>query len=260
MKTLLPALALAMLPGAALAEDGLSLTAGFDYTTGKYGNTASTSILYVPVTAKYASGDLTLKLTVPYISVTGPGGVIQGFGRMPGAPTGGTFGRTRVGATATNSGLGDIIGSAGYTVYSGTALSVDAVGKVKLGTADANAGLGTGKNDYFAQLDGYYALTARSTLLLTGGYKIVGAPSGITTNNVLYGMLGLDRKTSATGNVGVMYDFIQSQAFGVPGQRTATLYAARKLAGGTKVQVYVLKGFTDSSPDYGGGLMVTGAF
>ncbi len=266
MRRLASAVFLAAISTAASGEDGLSLTAGFDYTTGKYGNAASTDILYVPVTAKYVSGDLTLKLTVPYISVTGPGGVIQGFGRVGGTPAmggGGGFGRPAGGgatATTTHAGLGDIVASAGYTVYTGDALSLDAVGKVKLATADASQGLGTGANDYSAQLDGYYALSDRSTLLMTGGYKIVGAPSGLATHNVFFGMLGFDRKTSAITSVGLMYDFMQSPATGVPGQRIATLYATRKLSNQARIQYYVLKGFTDSSPDYGGGVMVTSAF
>lgn len=99
MKNLLPALALATIASPVLADDGFSLTTGFDYTTGKYGNATSTDILYIPVTGQYQSGDMTLTLTVPYISVTGPGGVIRGFGRVSSAPTAtaGSFGRPRGG-------------------------------------------------------------------------------------------------------------------------------------------------------------------
>jgi len=82
MRKKLAALALLAISVPAVADDQFSLGAGFAYSTGKYGNAASTGILYLPVTGKYESGNLTLKLTVPYISVTGPGGVVQGIGRM----------------------------------------------------------------------------------------------------------------------------------------------------------------------------------
>jgi len=270
MKRLLSAMVLLSVASPVLAAEGeaadgeFSLTAGIQYTTGKYGNAAATDILYIPVTGQYQSGNLTLWLTVPYISVTGPGGVIQGFGRVA-SPTGTAagmpkFGRAAPGATLTNSGLGDVITAAGYTVYSGDKFSVDAVGKIKFGTADADKGLGTGKNDYAAQLDGYYALAADTTLLVTGGYKIVGAPDGIATNNVPYGMLGLDEKVGEVSSVGVMYNAAKSVAPGIPGQRDVTLYASKELSPTFTVRVNVLKGFSDASPDYGGGLMVTGYF
>lgn len=262
MKKLLPALALLAASATALADDQLSLTTGFDYSTGKYGNATSTSILYIPVTAKYEMDKLTLKLTVPYISVTGPGGVIQGFGKVPTTTTTttGRFGRTSTGTTTTNSGLGDVVASAGYNVYAGDALSLDVVGKIKLGTADVNKGLGTGQNDYSGQIDGYYMFTSQSTFMFTGGYKIIGAPAGVPTNNVPYGMLGLDQKTSAVSNVGVMYNVVKSVSPTIPDQKDVTFYVMQKLSSGLKLQASLLKGFSNSSPDYGGGLMITGVF
>ncbi len=264
MSRLLAALLFAFVSASALADDQLSLTTGFDYSTGKYGNATATEILYIPVTAKYEADKLTLKLTVPYISVTGPGGVIQGFGKVPTTTTTtttmGRFGRTSTGATTTNSGLGDVVASAGYNVYAGDALSLDAVGKIKFGTADVNKGLGTGQNDYSGQIDGYYMFTGQSTFMFTGGYKKIGAPPGIPTNNVPYGMLGLDQKTSEVTNVGVMYNFVKSVSPTIPDQKDVTFYVMQKLASGLKLQASLLKGFTNSSPDYGGGLMLTGVF
>ncbi len=261
MKKTLSVLALLAVSAPVLAEDKLSLTTGFDYSTGKYGNATSTDILYVPFTGQYESGNLTLKLTVPYISVTGPGGVIQGFGRVPTTSTS-RFGRPGAGgpATSTQSGLGDVIASAGYTFYSGDALSLDAVGKVKFGTADPNKGLGTGMNDYFGEIDGYYTLVEKTTLMATAGYKIVGAPTGVTTNNVPYGMIGLDQKTDETTHIGIMYDQVNSVSPTIADQRDVTVYASQKLSRSLKVQANLMKGFSTSSPDYGGGLMITGYF
>jgi hypothetical protein len=264
MKKLITVLAVLAVSAPALADDQFSLTTGLDYSTGKYGNATSTNMLYVPVIGQYEADKLTLKLTVPYVSVSGPGGVIQGMGRVasPAATAGGTptFGRTAGGtATTTNAGLGDVIASAGYTAYTADALSLDVVGKVKFGTADANKGLGTGKNDYSAQLDGYYTQD-KSTLFATAGYKIVGAPTGVAVNNVLYGMLGANQKLSQVTNVGMMISFVQSAFATGSNQRDVTVYASQKLTKSLKLQANLLKGFSSGSPDYGGGVMITGYF
>src|SRR6266436_7323305 len=65
---------------ASVQSDGFSLTTGVDYSTGKYGGTASTDILYVPLTAAYEMDKWLFKLTVPYIMVTGPGDVVRDIG------------------------------------------------------------------------------------------------------------------------------------------------------------------------------------
>ncbi len=274
MKTLLSTLAALTISVPVLADDQFSLTTGFDYSTGKYGNAISTNITYVPLIAQYETDDLTLKLIVPYISVTGPGGVVRGFGRvvspasMNGAPAFGRPGRgggmttttTSTTATTSNSGLGDVVASAGYTAYSDNALILDIVGKIKFGTADANKGLGTGENDYSLQLDGYYTLPGKTTLFATAGYKIVGAPVGVTVNNVPYGMIGASQKVSDSTSAGLMLNVVKSATAAGSDQRDVTVYASRKLSRSWKLQANLLKGFADGSPDYGGGLMITAYF
>jgi hypothetical protein len=270
MRKALPALALLALSAPAMADDQFSLTSGFDYTTGTYGNTQSTQILYIPVTAKYESGDWTAKLTVPYIQVTGPGGVLQGFGRV--APsgsatttttTGPRFGRSSTGGTATNSGLGDIIASLGRTMIGGgedDPFELDVVGKIKFGTADANAGLGTGKNDYSGQFDATYWLSDETSLLGTAGYKIVGEPVGFTVNNVYFGSAGVDHATSDATNIGVLFDYVQKITFYGYDQKDGMAYFSHKFSPTLKMMGYVLKGFSDGSPDRGIGATVTGFF
>ena len=75
----LPALLLA---SAAIAADGeLSAGAGIDYSKGDYGTGSETKILSIPFMARYDSDPWKLKLTVPYLRVTGEGEVIPGIGR-----------------------------------------------------------------------------------------------------------------------------------------------------------------------------------
>jgi hypothetical protein len=252
-------------PAAAHADDGLGLSTGIEYSTGKYGNTQSTYISYIPVTLSYTAGRAAYSLTLSYISITGPGGVIRDFGRLassrsPMGGGGGThYGMSGQGST-TNSGVGDVITSAAYRLYASEALSLDVAGKIKFGTADATKGLGTGKNDYAAQFDGYFRLDDADTLMATAGYKAVGAPEGITTNNVAYGALGLDHILGAGTRIGAIYSAAQSALATNAALRDVSVYASQNVSTDTMLQFALLKGLADGSPDYGGRLQLSGRF
>ncbi len=254
MKKLLPALLALAIAQSALADDGkLTMSAGFDYSTGKYGGTTSTDILYLPFTAKYETDSNMLQLTVPYISVTGTGGVYQGLGRVGGP---------RSARSTTTSGLGDVIVSAGHTMYGGDALTLDLVGNVKFGTAQS-PNLGTGANDYSVQADGYYTAD-RTTLFATGGYKKVGVPAnlppGTTVNNVAYGLVGASQKVSDKNSVGFMLYVQQAASTPGAGPKEVTLFLEHHLSKNVKVQANVLKGLSDGSPNVGVGGMIAATF
>ncbi len=234
----------------ALAEGQVSLSTGFDFSSGKYGGTASTDILYIPVTGKYETDNLTLKLTVPYIRITGPGGVVQGVGPIV---------QTMGPAKTVDSGLGDIVAWAGYNVYSGGTRAFDVVGKIKFGTADANKGLGTGLNSYSAQLDGYDTF-GKTTFFVTAGYRIYETSTAIILNNVPYGTLGASHKLGNASSAGVMLDVAQSPSATSSGQREVTGFISHKVSSSFKVQANVMKGFSSGSPDFGYGAMITSYF
>ena len=173
------------------------------------------------------------------------------------------YGRSAGGGTATNSGLGDIVAAVGRTVVGGgndDVFQLDVVGKVKFGTADANAGLGTGKNDYSGQLDATYWVTDETSLLGTAGYRIIGKPAGITVNNVFFGSAGLDHATSNVTSAGVLFDYVQKITFYGYEQKDGMVYVSHKLSPTLKAMGYLLKGFSNGSPDRGIGATLTGYF
>ena len=55
-----------------------------------------------------------------------------------------------------------------------------------------------------------------------------------------------------------MLDVAQATTDLAPGRRELTLFVANKLNTNTRIQFYVMKGFSDGSPDHGLGLMLTG--
>lgn len=238
--------------GYAAEQGNFSLTSGLDYSSGKYGGTQSTEILYIPLTGKYEVDRWTFKLTVPYVRITGPGGVTRDTGVYKASGT------TRT----TASGLGDIVAGASYNLYASgvaNALLVDLTGKVKFGTADETKGLGTGKTDYSTQVD-IYKTVNQFTAFGTLGYKVLGSPAGTQLHNVAYVSLGSSYKFTPQTSGGLILDLREkASATGAP-QRELTAFVSHKLDANWKTQAYLVKGFADGSPDWGGGAMLTRAF
>lgn len=251
MLTRIIALVLLVISPLSSAETSKSLSTGFDFSSGKYGGTSSTNILSIPVTGKIRFDDHFFKLTIPYIRVSSSGGVVtQKLGPFKSASKS---------TTVTQSGLGDITASAGYTFYEGDSLALDLVGNVKFGTANPDKNLGTGMNDYSVQIDSYYGIKLIS-LFATAGYKIIGAPEGVSVRNIAYGTVGISQKLSDTASVGIALDAAQTSNELYPGTRELTVFISKKLSKTAKISAYILKGFTDSSPDSGYGVSVTGTF
>lgn len=240
---------------AAIAADkgNVSLTSGFDYSSGKYGTSDTTDILYIPLTGTYETGPWTLKLTVPYISITGTGTVNKDIGRY----------KTSTATTrTTESGLGDVVAAATYNVYAGTGINpwlVDLTGKIKFGTADQAKGLGTGQNDYAFQVDVYKTID-KFTAFGSLGSKVLGSPTNIALDNIVYGSLGGSYKFTQQTSGGLILDLRQKPSTTGSEQRELTAFISHKINKAWKSQGYVVKGFADGSPDWGAGAMVTYGF
>src|SRR6266852_2456897 len=170
--------------GAESNEGRFSLSTGFDYSSGKYGTSSSTDILYIPVSVKYETDRTWFKLIVPYLRISGEGNVVFGGDGSPVV-------LNNTGIRRTDSGLGDVVASAFGTLIpeAGNLPWIDLGVKIKFGTADDTKGLGTGKNDYSLQAD-VTKTYDKFTAFVTLGYKWVGDPPGFALNNVLYGGVG----------------------------------------------------------------------
>ena len=234
------------------ASAGFSVLTGADYSSGHYGDTEATRILYMPVTARYEADNYVLRLTIPYVRIDAPGdGNIIAIG-PDGVPI-----RSGAGTREINSGLGDVVASAGFTVFKSapTGTVLDLAGKVKFGTADADQGLGTGETDYSVQLDGYRKF-GQFTLLATIGYRVYGDPPGSDFDNVAFGALGAVYKYSPDTSAGVIGDLRDNIVLNSDPQYELTAFITRKVGARTKLQGYLLTGFSRSSPDWGAGLML----
>ncbi len=234
----------------AVRGEGLTLATGFDYTSGKYGTPDKTQILYVPLIAKYDVDAWALKLTVPYIRITGPGNVVgAGADRitLPGP----------AGPRRTESGLGDVVASAFYSVLSERRASfgLDLGAKVKFGTADETKSLGTGQTDYSLQAD-VYKPVGQLNLFASLGHRWYGDPPGIDLRNVFYWAVGGGYRLSADTSAGLAYDHRPAIIAGGGEISELTAFLTRRLAQQWKLQPYVVLGFGRASPDWGAGAQI----
>jgi len=237
----------------ALADDSgpkVTLGTGVEVTSGTYGGDADIEDLYVPLSATLDYGNVAFRVTVPYLSVRAPEGTaITGPG---GEPIPGT------GDIVTNSGLGDVIGS--VTVYDVVrskrlGVALDLTGSVKLGTADEAKGLGTGETDFTVQAD-LLKFLDQATLLASVGYRFRGDPAGVDLEDSLLASVGGTYKFSPQVRGGLMFDYRESSISDRDSIREIYGFLSRRVNDEWKLQLFVLAGFTDSSPDWGAGIHV----
>ncbi|WP_372522645.1 hypothetical protein [Sulfuricaulis sp.] len=240
---------------ASAATDGeTSIIVGAEYTSGDYGTSSKTKIWYFPVTLRYETDVNAASVTVSYLSVEGRGDVVVSGGGGGMGMGSQTVQRTStLNGTRTNSGFGDVILTGSHKL-SGTASSrIDLTGKIKLGTADETDNLGTGENDYAAQLDFEQNYNSNS-VFGSAGYKIFGDPPGTDYKNVFYGSIGFSHKLDAALAAGLVLDAQQAALSGGSGQSELTLFLNNKIDKKTRLTGYFLKGFANGSPDWGLGV------
>jgi len=130
---------------------------------------------------------------------------------------------------------------------------------VKLGTADQNKGLGTGEDDFAVVVDVFKSLD-RLVLLGSVGRHWLGSSPSIPLEDVWSLSVGASYRIGERDSAGVTYDYRQRSSPGGAPQREAIAFWARQLDRAWKGQAYLLKGFSDGSPDRGAGLSATYAF
>ena len=221
--------------------------AGIDYSSGDYGDSEDTEILFLPSTLTYKRELWSAKLIIPWVQIQGPGSVI-------GAGDGGVVigdGTERIDA----SGLGDIWFEVSRSVDAIPAewFYLDVIGKVKFPTADDAKGLGTGEFDYTLQLDLFKPLGQFSPMA-TVAYKIKGDPDGTNLDNVFYLSVGGDYRINKTVNFGSSLDFQQAATDSSDDALEIFCYVGVKVTENSLLTLYGYAGLTDGSPDAGGGM------
>lgn len=231
-----------------VSADSTTLSMGADYSSGDYGDSTKTDTWFFPFTGKYEVDAWTLKLTVPYIRTTGPGNTVGVGGDRISVTDTST-------ARRTESGVGDITGSVGYAIVESDGWLVELIGKVKAPTADEAKGLGTGETDYAGQVDVAKVL-GKVTLFGTVGKKHFGDPQGIDFHDPVYMTIGATQKLQDS-SIGLAYDWREKVTDSGDEISEATAFYSLKLSADWKTQLYLVKGFSDASPDWGAGVVLS---
>jgi len=239
---------------AAAGEGVFTLAAGAEYTTGEYGGDKSIDEVYVPVSGYYDTDKFTFRLTVPFLQVRAPEGTVS---EGPGGEI--IIGE---GPRATENGLGDVI--AALTVYDvyrspGGAFAVDLSGRIKFGTADEDKGLGTGENDFAAQVD-MFRFFERFTAIGSVGYMVRGDPDEVDLDNSVFVSLGFSYRASPTTRFGAFYDYREASLSSNDDPQEISVFAAWRTAPRWVLRAYALAGLSDSSPDFGMGVTASREF
>lgn len=157
-------------------------------------------------------------------------------------------------ARSTQSGLGDIITAFSYNLidHAPTGIVFDITARLKIPTASASQNLGSGQVDYAVQGD-LFKTMSKFIFNATFGYRILGNPSGITFHNVLYGAAGAGYRLSPDLTIGTSFNIGQSPVR-LQDSRDLTLYLSHRVSDRFRLNIYGLRGFSERSPDWGGGL------
>ncbi|MBI4477677.1 MAG: hypothetical protein HY654_10915 [Acidobacteria bacterium] len=279
------ALSFAALAAAPAAAQETTITAGVNvrFLTGSFASDQTTSLLYAPALLRVESGRLEVVAYFPYLTIdngtvapsqggfvpmrgtltsapnagmsmaTTTGGTMGGM--MGGGPSGGTTpvasGTLPTSALVTNqSGLGDIVASAGYRIVDDVTARLQIVlsGRVKVPTASAASGLGTGKADVGAT-GAVRKQVSQGWFYAEGGYLFIGDPDDVELRNaVLWGLGGGRRLTdrvgllfSAYGNTALLAEFAAPVEVGA---------GVGIRAGRTTLSIIPTIGLSDASPRY----------
>ena len=233
--------------------DTLTFSSTTDYSTGRYGEPQVTEDTYEAISGKYEFGDTMLKLTVPFLYVVGPANVVPDFGSVTNSAT---MRRTA------RSGLGDIVTTVDENVSPDewTDTDIDIIGKVKFGTASFSKGLGTGENDYYAQIEWTQQFPFGLSSVVDGGRRFVESSAETGLHDVWYGSAGLMWQTDRVTELSIWLDMRQSAAPSSGEAVEATVQVSRTFAPGWKATLYGSKGFAPGSPDLCAGLILARAF
>lgn len=229
-------------------QSHLSVTTGVDYSRGDYGLSEDTTVLSVPLDVAYENGPWLLRVVAPWLTIDGPATIVGSAG-----------GNTRP-VTNSNSGLGDVVVGATYRAgpVAGD-VEMDVTARAKLPTADDDRGLGTGEADYYAQIDLHRTVGA-FTPFVSVGWRALGDNARYQLRDGVYAGGGTHYRASERTVLTASLDWSERIVAGGDPATSVLAAVTHDLNADWRVMGYALKGFTDASPDVGGGLQLTYRF
>ncbi len=257
-------LATVVAPNHVLAEDyTYSIGQGVEFSSGKYGTNTRTDSMYAPLTIMASpTNRLGFSLEIPFVhqsngnvvSSLGQGGMMGSKSTM--LPIAGTGGMSSSASTNTaESGLGDIILKAGYTLL----LEKDGLPQirptafVKFPTADKNKSLGTGEFDegFSVEVSKWFG---KWNPFVEAGYTIQGKSAQLSLKNYMAYNAGVGYQVADNFRPILLIKGTTPPAVGASSLLEVRLKLKYLATNHTGIDGYIAKGITTNSPDYGTGL------
>lgn len=214
-----------------------------------------------PLDLSWSRDSMTAGVSIAYLNIQGTGVSIPGIGPIAqliaNRPAAGRIlSRFPIpSASSSSSGFGDLnlYGRWSHPLREGS--SFVTTGSIKLGTADEEKGLGSGKTDL--GLDFSYQKTfSRCSLALSAGYQVLGDPEGIELENGIRGSVSVSLPTSSGDEWSLAFNFSESTNAGAPNATTLSGGWAKSLESGYLISLYTAVGLSDASPDLSVGISV----
>lgn len=236
----------------AASSQEFGFSAGTEFVSGEYGGEERVDEWYTRVSGWARFGRVALRLTVPWLSVDAPTGtIIDG----PGGPIIGD------GPRRTESGIGDVTASMTLRDVwkaSGGDAVLDLTGQVKFGTADEEAGLGSGETDITLQAD-YFAFFDDWTGLVSLGYAMRGDPDEYELDDGLVAAAGGMFRLASASRLGLFLEYRQAAYLDNDDPVELSGFFSWP-TGGWRTSFTLRAGLSDSAPDWGAGLSIATAF
>ena len=233
------------------------------YTSGTYGTGTRTNIFYVPFSVKrlFPDGDITL--VVPYVHIEGTGAVrlVGGVGtrtsKTQGSGSGTGKGKkitdTPQDTSSSTSGLGDMILRGRYYLVEETSTMplIALTARIKMPTADADAGLGTGEFDEGIGVEFTKKLSNRWRGFVDGGYTFIGDPEGVNFRNQWWYDIGAGYDMNTNVNLSLYYEEYRAVVPTVNNARDLFFSVLFKPTSALRCTGSFLVGLSNGAPNYG---------
>jgi hypothetical protein len=222
---------------------------GAFYDQGDFGSTTTTKALYTPITLRYLGDRYDVAVTSALERVNTNGGVVL----IDGVPT--QTGKKTTLVPVTNAGAGDtVVRGRFHLVEDQEGIpAVTPFVRVKLPTASADAGLGTGKTDYGFGVEVDKQL---SPILLFGdlGYTVTGKVIGLNLQNRVGGSFGVGGRLSESVVISGSLDWRRSLVIGNGNPAELVGVITYRLSPTVTISPTVYRGLNDASPAFGAGI------
>lgn len=234
--------AAAGLTGQPATATKVKLDAGLVFARGDYGLSADTDVLIGLLNPTVETEAWRLQASLPYVRLDGPASVVGATGPVI--------------ASRSASGIGDVSLTAVRKLGPDEHGWISELGlKVKLPTADETKGLGTGETDYTVQLD-VFRTGGKVTPFATFGYQFLGRSAAYPMEDGFFSTIGFAMQASPHAVVGLAGNWREPTITAGKAGVEAMAFVQRKLTEKSRVQLFLLRGFTTASPDLAVGFTV----